>query len=84
MSSIATICPVLLLALLARGRSLGQDSRDPAPHARAAAPPAPPKPRRRAGRSPPAAPSGPSVNDDEFIPTEELAPDAAITFPVDI
>ena len=32
----------------------------------------------------PPAPERPEVDDDEFIPTEELNPDAAVTFPVDI
>jgi hypothetical protein len=34
--------------------------------------------------TPPAAAEPPEVNDEEFIPTEELQPDAAVTFPVDI
>ena len=33
---------------------------------------------------PKAADERPEVEDDEFIPTEELQPDAAVTFPVDI
>jgi len=56
-------------------------SREPAPPAEAPAP-APPAAEREAPTPPP----GPAGNADEreFIPTEELAPDAAITFPVNI
>lgn len=60
----------------------------------AAPPPAPPRPEPRvetpapppADRDAPAPPREASGNADEreFIPTEELAPDAAVTFPVDI
>ena len=72
--------PVLLLALLCATASLGQDSPTPP---RTPAPAPPPAEAEGEPESPPPA-ERPEVNDDEFIPTEELAPDAAITFPVDI
>lgn len=55
----------------------------------AASPPAePPRPPAAeaddAERAPPARPPAAGADDDEFVPTEELAPDAAVTFPVDI
>jgi hypothetical protein len=61
----------------------------PPPASRGAAPPAPPPGAGQRGGASPAAPpadgSQPSqASEDEFIPTEELAPDAAVTFPVDI
>jgi hypothetical protein len=71
---------LVLLTLLCGTASLGQDSPTP-PRAPAPAPPA--AEAEAEPESPPPA-ERPEVNDDEFIPTEELAPDAAITFPVDI
>src|SRR5262245_54897339 len=41
--------------------------------------PSPPPPPSQTGRQPPARPG-----DDQFIPTEELAADEEVTFPVDI
>jgi hypothetical protein len=71
----------VLLALLCAGSSLGQDDA-PAPQ-----PPPPPtaeEDTEREPETPPPATERPEVDDDEFIPTEELNPDAAVTFPVDI
>jgi hypothetical protein len=74
--------PVLLLALLCATASLGQDSAAP-PRAPAPAPPPAAAEAEAEDEAPPPA-ERPDVDDDEFIPTEELAPDAAVTFPVDI
>jgi hypothetical protein len=68
-----------LFVLLLAGASLGQDNAPPRP----AAPPPAPEAEQPAETPPPAA-ERPEVANDEFIPTEELNPDAAITFPVDI
>lgn len=62
----------LLLMVLGTAASVGQEN----------APPPPPAAEPQA-EAPPAA-ERPEASDDEFIPTEELAPDAAVTFPVDI
>jgi hypothetical protein len=76
----------LAFALLCTVASLGQESAPPAPAARPPAPSAASPPA--AGQQPEGAETPPAqrpeVDDDEFIPTEELAPDAAVTFPVDI
>lgn len=82
--NIAGKIPAVLLALMCAAASLAQDSAAPP-----AAPPAPaPAPAERGGadkaEAPPAADERPEVKDDEFVPTEELQPDAAVTFPVDI
>lgn len=85
--------PTVLLALLCAAASLAQDGAAPpqpaaTPPPRPAATPAPAEPPAEAPRDggaeagPPA--ERPDVNDEEFIPTEELAPDAAVTFPVNI
>jgi hypothetical protein len=74
--NIATRGLGLLLAAFATAASVGQENA-PAP------PPAPPQAEEGEPEAPPAA-ERPDVADDEFIPTEELAPDAAVTFPVDI
>jgi hypothetical protein len=79
----------LLVAVLCTAASLGQDNAPPTPAPAARPPPAatpPPAAGQQAdgaAAAPPAA-QRPTVEDDEFIPTEELAPDAAVTFPVDI
>ena len=52
----------------------------PAP---ATPPPAPPPPPQQDEDETPRAPPG-EEPDDVFVPTEELQPDAAVTFPVDI
>jgi hypothetical protein len=78
----AARAPTALLALFfGTAASLAQESAAPPP----AAPPPPPVEAERAqdAETPPAA-QRPDVENDEFIPTEELAPDAAVTFPVDI
>jgi len=79
----------LALGLLCAAVSLGQDNAAPPPATQPPAnppaaqpPPAPGKPDEKQAETPPAA-ERPAV-DDEFIPTEELNPDAAVTFPVDI
>ena len=75
------------LALLAWSAvSLGQQqgappaSPQPAPRAEAPAPPPAAEPE---SATPPREPAS-NADEGEFIPTEELAPDAAITFPVNI
>lgn len=55
----------------------------PPPPAAAAPTPSPPPADREAEKPPPAAAPA-DVDEGEFIPSEELSPDAAITFPVDI
>jgi hypothetical protein len=78
--NIAAKWPSALLALLCTAASLGQEGATPPP-----APPPPPQAERdQNDEAPPAAAQRPEVDDDEFIPTEELQPDAAVTFPVDI
>jgi hypothetical protein len=67
----------LLLTVLATAASVGQENAPPRPA------PAPPAEAEAEPETPPPA-ERPDVADDEFIPTEELAPDAAVTFPVDI
>jgi hypothetical protein len=75
----------LLSALVFTAASLGQDGAPPAPPARPppAAPPPAAGPEADGAAAPPAAERR-DVEDDEFVPTEELAPDSAVTFPVDI
>ena len=80
------------LGLLCAAASLGQDNapppapppaaQRPAPPPAAQPPPASDKPDEKQAETPPAADR--AEVDDEFIPTEELNPDAAVTFPVDI
>ena len=80
----------LLLAAAVSGwlaaASLGQQPAPPA--APPATPPATPRaPADTERQTPPAetqAGNTDNASEDEFIPTEELQPDAAITFPVDI
>jgi hypothetical protein len=74
------------VALAAVGALLAQENPGPRPEPQsppAASPPpaAPPAPAGEA--APPAAP-GPNVEDDVFIPTQELNADDQVTFPVDI
>jgi hypothetical protein len=79
--------PTVLLAVLCAAVSLAQEGAAPPP-----SPPPPATPPAGAPDSdnddeaepPKAADERPEVEDDEFIPTEELQPDAAVTFPVDI
>jgi len=75
--------PTALLTLLCAAASLAQEGAAPPP---AATPPRPPAEAERDAdvETPPAAAERPEVNEEEFIPTEELQPDAAVTFPVDI
>jgi hypothetical protein len=47
-------------------------------------PPIPPPPEGTRSAETPPKPDAPHEVEDEFIPTEELQPDAAVTFPVDI
>jgi hypothetical protein len=81
--SSSTNAPVKIAAVLLMGlsaaASLGQDNAPPP----RPSPPAEAEAERPAEPPPPAA-ERPDVNDEEFIPTEELNPDAAVTFPVDI
>ncbi len=80
----------MVCALLCTVASIGQENPPQAPLRRRGRHPLPRR-RRAAPQQPdPAATPPPGgaaprrVEDDEFIPTEELAPDAAVTFPVDI
>lgn len=75
----------LVLTLVLCAAALAQEGAAPPP----AAPPAPRAPApAEAGdeqaETPPAAEERPEVANEDFDPTEELPPDAAITFPVDI
>ena len=77
------------LALLVHGRVARAGQRGTAAPPRAAACRARRRRHARASSADAAAraargASAPTVEDEEFIPTEELAPDAAVTFPVDI
>lgn len=74
---VSTRWSVLLLTALATAASVGQENPPPRPA------PAPPAEAEAEPEAPPPA-ERPDAADDEFIPTEELAPDAAVTFPVDI
>jgi hypothetical protein len=57
----------------------------PAPPAGEQAPrPAPPAEERQQPPAPADGGAASNASEDEFIPTEELQPDAAVTFPVDI
>ena len=69
---------IAILALIGGVTStLAQDNAPPRPA------PSPPAEAEEPAETPPAA-DRPDAADDEFIPTEELNPDAAVTFPVDI
>ena len=67
--------------------SLGQQQGAPVPPPQEPEPraesPAPPPTAEREATAPPREAAG-DADEGEFIPTEELAPDSAITFPVDI
>lgn len=75
------------LALLAWSAvSVGQQDGAPPPQQRPeprTEAPSPPPPADQDAPAPPREASG-DADEREFIPTEELAPDAAVTFPVDI
>jgi hypothetical protein len=82
---------LLAAAVLLAGSSLGQAPAPPAPRpappaGERAQPPRPAPPAEEREQAPPAADRDEAGNasEDEFIPTEELQPDAAVTFPVDI
>jgi hypothetical protein len=82
--NIAAKIPTALLAVLCAAASLAQEGAAPPPTPPPPAkPPAGPDDEARSEPAP-AADERPEVADDEFIPTEELQPDAAVTFPVDI
>ncbi|HUQ50874.1 MAG TPA: hypothetical protein VM692_01555 [Gammaproteobacteria bacterium] len=77
--------PTALLALLCGAVTLAQEGASPAPPATPPRAPAPaPAGSGDKADTAPAPDQRPEVKDDEFIPTEELQPDAAVTFPVDI
>jgi hypothetical protein len=76
--------PTALLALLCAAVSLAQEGAAPAPPATPPRAPAPTPAGNGAEPDAPPADQRPEVENDEFIPTEELQPDAAVTFPVDI
>jgi hypothetical protein len=74
-----------VVALTAVGALLAQESPEASP------PPQPPAASAPPSATPPAAPSesvpagpGPNVEEDVFIPTQELNADDQVTFPVDI
>ena len=73
-----------MLALLAAAAMLTASSLGQEPATPPAPRPAPPAEERE--QAPPPADRGEASNasEDEFVPTEELQPDAAVTFPVDI
>jgi hypothetical protein len=85
-----TVPAAVLVAWLAS--SVAQEGAPPAGTPPAAGPPpagtAPPagtrQPAPPAEERPEPAPRAGEEEDDTFIPTEELQPDAAVTFPVDI
>ena len=72
----------LLLGLLCATATLAQDNAAPPPPTPPAQPPPAAEADESEARTPPAADR--AEVDDEFIPTEQLNPDAAVTFPVDI
>jgi hypothetical protein len=77
-------CSLVLLGATALAQD---DSRPPpaqSPPPSQSPPPAPQRERQAEAETPPAQRERPEVDEDEFIPTEELLPDAAVTFPVDI
>jgi len=82
MRLLQSIATVLLAASFAVSFAQQEDPPAP-PQTEPAPPPAPPpaEPEQDEADTPPA--PGEDV-DDVFIPTEELQPDAAVTFPVDI
>ena len=61
----------------------GSPPAQPPPPATRPAPPATPRPAPPEAEEDEPAPAGEAA-DDVFVPTEELLPDAAVTFPVDI
>ena len=78
-----------IAAIAAVGVLIAQENAEPPPPAAsppvAAPPPAAPAPAGETqSEAAPTAPPRAPVNDDEFIPTQELLPDQAVTFPVDI
>ena len=90
MTSVKRLLTALGLLTWLAAASLGQESTRPNPPT--PAPTAPTTPAARppaadANKTPPAAQApadSSNASNEEFIPTEELAPDAAVTFPVDI
>jgi hypothetical protein len=79
--------PTALLALFCAAAALAQEGVAPPPSTPPPARPpagAPNSDNDEKAEPPKAADDRPEVEDDEFIPTEELQPDAAVTFPVDI
>jgi hypothetical protein len=76
---------LLVAAAVSGWLASASPGQEPAPPA---APPATPREPAQAEREAPPAEKPPGntegASEDEFIPTEELQPDAAITFPVDI
>ena len=76
---------LLLAAAVSGWLAAASPGQEPAPPA---SPPATPRAPAEAERERPPAETPPGntegASEDEFIPTEELQPDAAITFPVDI
>jgi hypothetical protein len=65
------------------GQQQGAPPAQPPPTPRTETPAPPPAAERDEAPAPPAGPSDDAAERD-FTPTEELAPDAAITFPVNI
>jgi hypothetical protein len=89
--------PALVLAAWCAGSAAQQPVAPPAGTPPTSTPPARPPPAStpQSGAQPPATPPAQQKEgekpqaasdqaEDEFIPTEELQPDAAVTFPVDI
>lgn len=71
--------PAAALAVWLVASFAQQQAPPPAPRPPAEAPEAP-----QEERPPATPPAADDEDDDTFIPTEELQPDAAVTFPVDI
>jgi len=67
--------PVLVVVSVWSAVALAQES---------AAPPKPPAPPAAEAAAPAAPPPSTAASDEEFIPTEEISADEAVTFPVDI
>jgi hypothetical protein len=94
MNTIRTAALAAALALVSAS-SLGQESAAPSPAAPSPAAPSPaaapppvasPPPAAAQSTSPPPPPKEERgvVKGDEFIPTQEISADEAVTFPVDI
>jgi len=78
MKTFAALAVVVVVSVWAVVSLAQENAAPPTPPA-----PAPASPPAAGAEAPPAKPP-PAGSDDEFIPTEELSADEAVTFPVDI